>query len=94
MEKTKKLGGADALMADAALIARRSIEAQGLTPGTGDYGELVYEPQQAYQAACHTREDAITLIHLQVSGLRMLSQVKAISVVCLVVLLYIAYRVS
>lgn len=94
MERSKKAGGVDALMAEAALHARRSVEADGLLPTRDELGELVYDDQQAYKAACHTREDAVILVYLQVAGLRVLNQVKAVSLACLAVLVYIAYRVS
>ena len=89
-----KRGGSMAELAKAASSARSSIKDSGLWPTVDDDGQIVYTPQQGAKAACHAREDAAATLILQQVQLDHLYSLSKMLVVCIVLLGYIAYKVS
>ncbi|MDP9995495.1 hypothetical protein J2W28_006437 [Variovorax boronicumulans] len=94
MEEAMKGGAAERSFYTAAFAAHQAAVSDGLMPSRDEDGELTYSPQQGLKAACHSREDAAATLNIQLPVLRLLHQVRILAGSCLVVLLYIAYRVS
>jgi hypothetical protein len=78
----------------AALFAHNSIKTDGLEPSENEDGELEYSLQQGLKAACHGREDTVAILIIQKSILERLDTLKSILTLCVVLLCYIAYRIS
>jgi hypothetical protein len=78
----------------AALFALRSARQDELLPARGEYGELRYTAQQGIKAACHARQDVTAILTIQQAVLRRLQGLRVLAWACLLVLGYIAYRVS
>ena len=74
--------------------AKRWAEQGGLFPSTNEDGEERYRIQQGLQAACHGREDTAAVLILQQSVLRRLEQLRMLAVIGLVLLAYIAVRLT
>lgn len=94
MEEAMKGGAAERSFYAAAFAAHQSTASDGLMPSRDEEGELAYSVQQGLKAACHAREDAAATLNIQLPVLKMLHQVRILGGSCLVVLLYVAYRVS
>lgn len=92
-EKAIKAGGAMKELAIAANMAKTGMELDGLKPTKDKYGEWVYTAEQGNTAACHAREEAATILLLQVTQLKHLHSIKWLlwGAVCLLV--YIASNV-
>jgi hypothetical protein len=78
----------------AALAAKRQARHDGLHPETDEYGELHYTQVQGITAACHGREDVTAILIIQQSLLRRLETLYVLGSTCILLLGYIAYRVS
>lgn len=78
----------------AALTAKHQIKEEGLTLTVLEYGETSYTAEQGLKAACHAREDVIAILHVQHSLLKRLQGIKNLTWTCLLVLIYIAIRVT
>ena len=94
LEQAKRNGLADRDFFEAGLVARRSIQENELLPYRNEAGEFEYELQQGLKAACHAREDVVAISVIQRALLKRLDAVKALLVVAIALLLYVAYRVS
>jgi hypothetical protein len=78
----------------AALAAKRHARHDGLHPDSDEYGELTYTQAQGIKAACHAREDVTAILIIQQSLLRRLETLYVLGSTCVLLLGYIAYRVS
>lgn len=78
----------------AVLAAKRSARHDGFYPESDEYGELHYTESQGIKAACHTREDVTAILIIQQSLLRRLETLYVLGSTCVLLLGYIAYRVS
>ncbi|MES2012945.1 MAG: hypothetical protein V4445_04275 [Pseudomonadota bacterium] len=87
-------GSVDKDFYGASLFALNSIKADGLEPFENVDGELEYSLQQGLKAACHGREETAAILLIQKSILERLDTLKSILIPCLLLLCYIAYRVS
>ena len=91
---TKTGGAADREVAMAALQAKKSISENGLAPKEISEGEFKHSVEQALKAACWAREDVATVLILQPAILRRLDALRILLLAVLVLLVYIAYRLS
>lgn len=74
--------------------AKRWAEQGGIFPSINEDGEERYRIQQGLQAACHGREDTAAVLIIQQSVLRRLEQLRVLAVIGLVLLAYIAVRLT
>ncbi len=79
---------------EAGSYAKGQAEHEGLLPFENEYGGQRYTAQQGIKAACLTREDVIAVIHIQISTLRRIKELRTIGLVGLALLAYIAWRLS
>lgn len=91
-EKAIKAGGAMKELAVAAKMAKSGMESDGLAPAKNEYGEWTYTTEQGDTAACHAREDAATILILQVIQLKHLHSIKWLLWCCVCLLAYITYK--
>ena len=91
---TKTGSAADREVAWASLQAKKSIFKDGLAPKEISEGEFKHSVQQALKAACWAREDVAAVLILQSSVLRRLDALKRLLLAVIVLLVYIAYRLS
>lgn len=70
----KSGGNAERDFFESALEARESIRTNCLLPGWNEDGHEEYHPQQAYRAACHGREDVVTITNVQLRVLQRLDR--------------------
>lgn len=92
-----KKGGSIADLAKAAKFAKDGAREQGLFPELDDDGQDVYKPEQGAKAACLAREDVAAVLFLQktqLDHLHGLSGIKGLLWFCIVLLAYIAYKLS
>lgn len=78
----------------AGLTAFQSARQDGLLPNVDEFGELSYSVQQGLKAACHARQDVTGILLIQLALLRRLQNLKSLAWACLLILIYIAFRVS
>ena len=78
----------------AGLTALQSMRTDELNPSISKYGEVRYSVQQGLKAACHTRQDVTAALIIQQSVLNRLQELKSLAWVCILILIYIAYRIS
>ena len=78
----------------AGLSALQSMRADKLTPDVSKYGEVRYSVQQDLKAACHARQDVTAILLVQEAVLNRLQELRTLAWICLLVLIYIAYRIS
>ncbi|OSR69151.1 hypothetical protein BV326_03539 [Pseudomonas syringae pv. actinidiae] len=79
---------------EAGELAKRWAEQGGFHPHTNEDGEDRYTVQQGLKAACHGREDTAALVIIQQSVLRRLEQLRVLAIIGLLLLAYIAQRLS
>lgn len=94
LEEAKKSSSAARDFFSAGLSARRSVREHELLPVRDENGEFVYTPQQAFKAACLAREDVVATLELQLAILKRLDRNHSLVWVAILILSYIAYRVS
>jgi len=76
-------------------LAAKIHEDAGLFSAESDDGQNVtYEQQQAYRSASYARQDAAAVLFLMAPVLSMLTTIKRVCWALLVIMLYIAYRVT
>ena len=92
MKEAKKSSAADWSFFSAGQRARLSVKENGLIPQRNADGEFEYELQQGLKAACHGREDTVTVLVLQRDILVRMDRNYKLLVGILVLLLYVAYR--
>lgn len=78
----------------AGLTAFQSARQDGLLPNVDEFGELSYSVQQGLKAACHARQDVAGIALIQLALLRRLQNLKSLAWACLLILIYIAFRIS
>lgn len=79
---------------EAAMRAKSWSMSGGLRPEIDDHGEQRYRPAQGIQAACHGREDSAATLMLMMPVLEILDSIQKLLWLCLVVLFYIAAKLS
>jgi len=94
LEKLASKGGIDHEYFGAMLSALHSCKENDLFPTRNENGEFVYRPEQGIKAACHGREDAAAILIVQRSILERLQILQWSAWLSIVILTYIAYRVS
>jgi len=94
IRRAKKQSPADRDFYEAALFARRSIRASELLPSINTDGKYHYTVRQGLKAACHGREDIAATLLIQRSILQLLYVVRNVVLVCVPLLVYVAFRVS
>ena len=93
-QKRMKRSAADRDFTVACVNAKKWAIENGLRPTRDEGGELQYTPKQGFKAACHGREDTCAILQIQFPILERLDSVSGLLKLCLLVLAYIAYRVS
>ena len=93
-EATKKLSAADRTFTEAAEFAKNQIRSDGLEGEIRPYGEIRYSVAQGLKATVHGREDGIATLVLQRDILVRLDKVKSLLWVAIVLLVYIAWKVT
>jgi len=91
-QQQMKLSAADRDFAKAGLNAKRWTE--DLRPVMSKFGERIYSELQVAEAACLTREDVSAILQIQLPILRRLDSIKKLVWACLIVLLYVGYKLS
>ena len=94
MQASKKFSKAHHDYYGAALDARKLVKNDGFFPSYNENGVSRYSIQQGLRATCHTREDVVAISKLQLSILQRLDDIKSLSYLCVVLLGYIAYKIS
>ncbi|GFZ66706.1 hypothetical protein PSE10B_32280 [Pseudomonas amygdali pv. eriobotryae] len=75
-------------------LAKGWAARDGIHPSIDEDGQEHYRIQQALKAACHGREDTAALVIIQQSVLRRLEQLRVLAIIGLLLLAYIAQRLS
>jgi hypothetical protein len=75
-------------------LAKSWAARDGIHPFVDEDGEEHYRVRQALKAACHGREDTAALVIMQHSVLRRLEQLRVLAIIGLLLLAYIAQRLS
>ena len=94
MEHAKKTSSADRDFFGAAQLARRWAIRDSLLPARNEDGDFEYELQQGLKAACHAREDVAAIAQVQRALLQRLDRNRNLLWIAIVLLAYIAYRIS
>lgn len=94
MDEAKKASAADRDFFGAAQIARRSAKENGILPVRDEHGEFRYTIQQGLKAACHAREDIAATVGIQLAILKRLDRNRNLLCVAIILLAYVAYRLS
>lgn len=94
LEQSASRGSVNREFYGAGLTAKRQARYDGFHPETDEYGEPYYTETQGIKAACHTREDVTAILIIQQSLLHRLETLYVLGSTCVVLLAYIAYRVS
>ena len=74
--------------------ARYQARDNGILPGRNEDGDYWYEVQQGLKAACHGREDISATLQIQLAVLQRLDRNRNILWVVIILLAYVAYRLS
>ena len=93
-QKRMKRSAADKDFTGACVNAKKWATENGLMPTRGDDGQLHYTPEQGVKAACHGREDICATLQIQLPILQRLDFIEKMMMICVLVLAYIAYKVS
>jgi len=93
-EEAKKSSAADRSFFTAGQQAHHSVKENGLLPRRNADGEFEYDLQQGLKAACHGREDVVAVLILQRDLLARLDRNHKLLLAALVLLVYIAYRLT
>lgn len=94
MDETKKASAAAKDILNACQIARRSAKENGILPVRNEDGEFRWTIQQGLKAACHAREDVAATLLIQAAILRRLDRNRNLLWVGIIILGYVAYRLS
>jgi hypothetical protein len=94
MEDAKKKSSADWDFYDAALLAKKFAKEDDLLPYHDEFEEQHYTVRQGLKAACYAREDVTAILLIQKSILVRLDKIKTFLWVCIVLLSYIAIRLT
>ncbi|MDD5319410.1 MAG: hypothetical protein PHD43_02125 [Methylococcales bacterium] len=94
LEKSAAQGSIDRDFFGAALTAKRFARQDGLHPSRDEYGEIYYTTEQGIKAACHAREDVTAILIIQQAVLRRLQGLRMLGWACVLLLCYIAFRIS
>lgn len=94
LEDWKKKGNAERDFFTAAQRARLSVFDDSLLAFRNDEGDLCYSDWQGNKAACLTREDVVGIAGVQLAILKRLDRNKNYMIGALVILFYIAARLS
>lgn len=94
MEEGKKASAAARDFFGAAQMARRQAKEHGILPVRNKDGEFRWTIQQGLKAACHGREDISATLQIQLALLQRLDRNRNLLWVAIVILGYVAYRVS
>lgn len=94
MDEAKKASAAARDFFSAAQIARRSAKENGILPVRNEHGEFRYTMQQGLKAACHAREDIAATLQIQLAVLQRLDRNRNLLWAAIVLLGYVAYRLS
>ena len=78
----------------AVMFSKRSAKQDDLLPYRYKDGEFTYTAQQGVKAAVHAREEVCTILQLQLPILQRLDSISNLLRACLVVLVYVAYKVT
>jgi hypothetical protein len=93
-EETKKRSAADRTFIEACEFAKNSMKSHDLQGEIRPFYEVRYTVKQGLKAAIHTREDGIATLVLQRAILVRLDFIKSLIWVAVLLLAYIAYKVS
>lgn len=94
MEAAKKGSAANHTFFTAGQLARRSVKEHELLPHRNQDGEFRYTVHQGLRAACHSREDVSAILQIQLAVLHRLDRNRNLLWVAIVLLAYVAYRLS
>jgi hypothetical protein len=94
MEEAKKASAAARDFFGAAQIARHSARENGILPIPNKHGEFRHTIQQGLKTACHAREDVAAALQIQLAVLKRLDRNRNLLWVAIVLLGYVAYRLS
>jgi len=94
IEKAKKGSAADRDFFNAAHMARKSTEENGLLPMNYKDGEYLFTIQQGLKGAVWSREDSAATLFVQRAILQRLDQHRLLLWVVIAILAYIAFRIS
>ncbi|MBI5894136.1 MAG: hypothetical protein HZB79_10950 [Deltaproteobacteria bacterium] len=75
-------------------LARRQAKENGILPVRNEHGEFQWTIQQGLKAACHAREDISATLQIQVAVLQRLDRNRNLLWLAIVILGYVAYRLS
>ena len=89
-----KWGSANRDFYGAALFAQRNAQKHDLLPRRNADGEMGYTTEQSVTASCFTRHDIVAILAIQLSILKRLQGLRFLAWSCLILLGYIAYRLS
>ena len=94
MNEVKKGSAAKRDFFSAAQLARRNAKEDGILPIRNEDGEFQYTTQQGLKAACHSREDISATLTIQLAVLQRLDRNRNLLWVVIVLLSYVAYRLT
>ncbi len=94
MKEAQKRNAAAKDFYGAAISAKLSLKSDDLLPYRNEDGEPTYSANQGAKAACFAREEVSSILQLQLPILERLDGIDSLVKVCLVVLIYIAYKVT
>jgi len=94
MDEMKKASAAARDFFGAVQLARRQAKENGILPVRNEHGEFQWTIQQGLKAACHAREDISATLQIQVAVLQRLDRNRNLLWLAIVLLGYVAYRLS
>ena len=94
MDDAMKRSAVDRVFFAAGRQAKRNAEENDLLPIRNEFGEHEYAVQQGLKAACHGREDTTAVLLLQRDLLLRLDRNRNLTWLAIMLLFYIAYRLS
>jgi hypothetical protein len=94
MDKLKRTSAAGKVFFSAGQEARRQAKEHGILPVRDKHGEFRYTIQQGLKAACHAREDISGTLQIQFAILQRLDRNRNLLFVAIILLGYVAYRLS
>lgn len=93
-EETKKRSAADRTFTEACEFAKNSVRSDDLQGEIRPFCEVRYTVKQGLKATMHSREDGIATLVLQRAILVRLDFIKSLVWIAVLLLTYIAFRVS
>lgn len=94
LDQQAKRPGITGTLARAARSAREQVKSDGIFPRLNEHGEYRYTLEQGLKAAAYSREDIAAVFILQKTILERLQTLRRIGMICLLVLIFVAIRVS